>query len=298
MQMSRVAKVTNVVVATFLAVMLVAPGAVVVPAILSQPVQALDSGSTITQRKGFDTMCAPTTDEMNTLWLRSPWWWAGVYVGGVNVACKNNANLNSAWLNTVRSQGWFFAFFWVGEQGPCVDQVLGYAVMSSDLPTAESQGSSNASSAYNQIIGPLGVANSARGTPITFDLEGYGQPASGSACQQAVNRFMRGWTTNLHISPAQLAGVYGSTCGSNLDLLAGVSPVVDYIHGAAWSNSNPDPNPSNMPCVSSGHWTTNQRLKQYQVGQSAGPYGVNITVDYNCARGPVAPSGASSGADC
>jgi hypothetical protein len=272
--------------------MFIGPGAVVAPSILSQSAQALGPGSSIVDHLGFDSACAPTVAQMSTLWANSPWWWVGVYTGGVNVSCKKNTNLTAAWLNSAKSQGWDFAFFWVGEQAFCIPG--SFYLMSTNTSTANTQGQNNAGLAFNRLTaaGGLGVTGSAAGTPITYDLEGYQQPAPGSACQLSVNAFMSGWTSYLHGGIAQKAGVYGSTCGSNLDILASVTPTVDYIHGASWDGNK---STSVMPCVSSSHWVTNQRLKQYQVNQSASQYGVNINVDYNCSHGPVAPSGSSGG---
>jgi hypothetical protein len=287
-------RVTELVVIAFLTAVLLGPGAVAVPTLLSQPVMALGNGSTTTQHLGFDAQCAPTIDQMQTLWTNSPWWWVGVYAGGVNVTCKTNTNLTASWLNSARNQGWLFAFFWVGEQAPCNSG--NYYLMSSDTSTAASQGQNNASAFYNQMTGTLGVTGQANGTPLTYDLEGYGQPAPGSTCQLAVNAFISRFTTWLHYSPPQLVGVYGSTCSSNLDVLAGVSPVIDYIHGAQWNN---DPDTNHMQCVATSHWIYHQRLKQFTVNQDAGQYGVpGLNVDYDCGNGPVAPSGGQSGQNC
>ena len=292
---SRATSVTRVVgVAFFLAVLAVAPGAVVAPTILSQPVHALGSGSSVIRQLGFDAQCAPTSAQMNTLWINSPWWWVGVYIGGDNVSCKSNANLTGSWLNTVHGQGWEFAFFWVGDQAPCIANPQLYYLISPNTSTAATQGSNNAAAAYARIIN-LGVTNSAAGTPITYDLDGYGQPTKGSSCQLAVNAFMAAWTSYLHGGIAQLSGVYGSTCASNLNYLASVSPTVDYIFGAYYDGN---PSTSDMPCVSSTNWVNNQRLKQYTANQSASQYGVSITVDYDCSHGPVAPSGSSGGSAC
>jgi hypothetical protein len=287
--------VTQAVVAAFLTVVVLGPGAVVAPKLLSQPAEALGNGNTITQHLGFDTKCAPTVQQMSTLWTNSFWWWVGIYAGGVNVSCKSNTNLTASWLNTVRNQGWLFAFFWVGEQAPCNNPNV-YYLMSYNTSTAASQGQSNASDFYNKMTGTLGITNQANGTPFTYDLEAYGQPAPGSSCQLAVNAFIARFTQWLHFSPAQLVGVYGSTCSSNLDVLAGVSPVIDYIHGAQWNN-NPDT--TQMQCVASSHWVNHQRLKQYTVNQDAGPQGVpGLIVDYDCGNGPVAPAGGQAGQNC
>ena len=272
------------------------PGAVAAPGILGQPAAALDSGNEIDYALGFDTACAPTAAQMQTLWTNSPWFFGGVYIGGNNISCKSNTNLTASWLNTVHNQGWWFSFFWVGDQAPCASS--GFYRMSSDQNTAYNDGFNNGSSSTDKLINTLGVTNSAAGTPVTYDMEGYGQPSWSSSCQLAVDAFMRGWTTYLHLAPAQKSGYYGSSCGSNVDALAGISPTVDYIHGAAWNNTNPDPNPNNLPCVNSGHWVNSQRLKQYENARSASNYGVSITVDYDCAHGPVAPSGTQLNANC
>ncbi len=270
------------------------PGTLAAPTIFTQPAEALDSGNSIVIGKGFDSACAPTTTQMQTLFTNSGWWTYGVYIGGNNISCKSNANLTAGWLNTVRGIGWFFTFFWVGDQAPCNDPTK-YYLMSYDPGTAKQDGINNGLSAYQALINTFGVANQAAGTPLTYDLESYGQPSWTSACQQAVNAFMGGWTYQLHIPTPQLSGVYGSTCGSNIDALASVSPVVDFIHGASYDGNS---NPSVMPCVSSGHWVNHQRLKQYLKDQSASNFGVNILVDYDCANGPTAPGGFQVTASC
>ena len=270
------------------------PGSVAAPGIFSRQAEALNSGNEIELALGFDTACAPTSAQMQTLWSNSPWFNAGVYVGGANISCKSNANLTASWLNAVHSQGWQFVYFYVGLQATCTPAGK-YYVMSSNTSTAQSQGGDAATDAVYILANPLGIPNSAAGTPITYDMEAYGQPSAGSGCQLAVNAFMKGWTSYLHTSPAQLSGYYGSTCSSNVNLQASVSPVVDYIHGA---NYDSNPNPSVMSCVSSGNWVNNQRLKQYVANVSASNYGVNISVDYDCAHGPTSPSGSQLNANC
>jgi len=280
--------------ALLLAGVMFGPGAVAAPTVLSQPAAALGSGNEILVALGFDSECAPTAAQMQTLWTKSPWFFAGVYIGGVNIGCKTNTNLTASWLNTVHNQGWWFNFFWVGDQAPCASSI--YARMSSDQNTAYNDGFNNGSSSTDKLINTLGVTNSASGTPVTYDMEGYGQPSWSSSCQLAVDAFMRGWTTYLHLAPAQKSGYYGSTCASNVDALAGISPTVDFIHGAYYNNN---PNPSDMLCVNSGHWVNYQRLKQYLANQSAANYGVsNLTVDYDCSHGPTAPSGSQLNANC
>lgn len=257
--------------------------------------RALGSGNTVMQSLGMDTACVLTAAQMQTVWTDSPFYWTGVYIGGDNVSCKNNSNLNSSWLNTTHGQGWGFEFIWVGDQAPCIGS--GFYLMSTNTSTANSQGWSNAQSATNTLDLNLGLANYAAGTPVIFDLESYGPPSPSSPCQQSVNAFMSGWTTFLHTSPAQKSGVYGSTCASNLSVLAGVSPVVDFIDGAQYDGNS---NTTVMSCVSSGSWVNHQRIKQYSTAGAGTYYGVFFAwgIDYDCAYAPVAPSGTSWGTNC
>ncbi len=135
----------------------------------------------------------------------SPYWWHGVYIGGVGMYCAQ-------YLNDVRGQGWNFEPIWVGPQAPCTGGEFAYT-FNYDPGTAFSQGQSEAVNAYDQLLN-LGFAIGAAGTPAMYDLEAFN--TSDSACVSAVAAFIEGWMNQLHVTPAQLAGVYGSTCGSSL----------------------------------------------------------------------------------
>ena len=81
------------------------------------------------------------------------------------------------------------------------------------------------------------------------------------------------------------AGVYGSTCASGLDDFAGISPAPDWIWGALW-----DLNPSTShlgTCVATSHWTNRQRHKQYRGEHPETWNGVMLSVDSDCANGPM-----------
>ncbi len=50
---------------------------------------------------GFDIACAPSKTQMGVWWTYSPYYDIGIYLGGVNVDCKNNTNLVSDWVSNV-----------------------------------------------------------------------------------------------------------------------------------------------------------------------------------------------------
>lgn len=243
---------------------------------------ALSSGGAVNQHQGFDTCAAPTQDAMATWYRSSPYWWIGIYIGGSAISCPQ-PNLTPAWLNATYNQGWRFAPLWVGPQAPCTTY---YSRFSLDPSTAYSQGSQEAGSAWTQLQN-LGFGNAA-GTPVLYDMEAFdtaSSPAS-AACKAAVKSFVQGWVNNLHISPAQVAGVYGSTCASRLNDLASLSPPPDNIWGGDGSGSHT----STMTCVDNGYWVSNQRLKQYTAGHNETYGGVTIQIDNDCANGTLAPS--------
>jgi hypothetical protein len=121
-------------------------------------------------------------------------------------------------------------------------------------------------------------------TPVIYDLENYDTGNGG--CLAAVKFFVRGWVEQMHVAPAQQAGVYGSTCASGLGELARISPPPDFVTGASWDGNR---NTRSMPCVDPGSWVNHQRHKQY-----AGPHdetwnGVRLNVDSDCSDAPVYP---------
>jgi hypothetical protein len=68
--------------------------------------------------------------------------------------------------------------------------------------------------------------------------------------------------------------------------MAGISPTLDFITGAAWDGN---PNTGVMPCVSTSNWVHNQRHKQYRGGHNETWNGVTVQVDSDCSNGPVYP---------
>jgi hypothetical protein len=252
------------------------------------PAYALSNGSGAgISMHGFDTCQDPSVRTAQAWWTNTPWSWIGLYVGGSEMACSQ-PNLGAAYLNTLHSIGWRFQFIWVGPQAPC----SGFGItFSSNTTTALSQGKAEARAARSKLIS-LGITNSAQGTPITFDLEAFNPSVCNALA--AAKAFVQGWVEELHVAPAQSAGVYGSTCASQLQSYAG-SHQPDYIWGANYDGNQ---HTSVMSCVSSSSWASHQRLKQYIGGHNETWGGVTMNIDTDCSNGAVAPTGANFGTAC
>jgi hypothetical protein len=232
----------------------------------------------ISQRKGFDACGVGSTANADAFWLNTPYWNMGLYLGGSSYG-TGCTRWSTAQVTTLRGQGWQFLPIWVGPQAPCTGFPSRF---SSDPTTAYTEGSNEASAAYTTISN-LGwdVASA----PIIYDLEGF--DTTNSTCVNAAKQFISGWVHVLHLAPAQTAGVYGSTCASDLAAFAGIADVPDFIDGAQWDGNT---STASLACISSSAWANRQRHKQYLGGHNETWNGVTLNVDSDCSNGPVYPS--------
>jgi hypothetical protein len=231
--------------------------------------------------EGLDSCVAPPAAQMANFWNRSPYNYWGVYIGGDQRACAQ-PNLTASWIKTVTSgsangipMAWKLLPLWVGPQDPCEAGFGSY--LSLDPSTATSQGRSEAVAAYKVWTGTLGQSSD---TPIVYDME----VSSGTitpGCRAAIKSFINGWDYQLHRVPAQKAGVYTSTCAGDIDAFSSIANVPDFIDAANYSSGR---STGNLPCVSSTHWTHQQRHKQYAGSHDETWHGTKINVDSRCAN--------------
>jgi hypothetical protein len=258
------------------------------PVSAKQQVPLLASGSATNQHMGFDTCALPSPSDMQHFWTGTPYWWYNVYIGGENYTC-GPATVTASWLNTVhtQNQAWNFLFNWAGLRPPCSTENV--YKFSPDPTTAYNQGAQAASSAYQALIN-LGITNQALGTAIVFDLDD-----APPQCQNATNAFIQGWLDILNYSPAQVPGVYGSVCGSNLVALAGLARPPTFIWGA-WYNGNPSTKDlyAGGCGVPSNDWVNHQRFKQYNGTHNETYNGTTLSIDNDCADGPTSPNGTNN----
>nr|BFE69006.1 hypothetical protein GCM10020092_023070 [Actinoplanes digitatis] len=239
------------------------------------PGPAAQASFGISQRLGFDA-CMPTVSQMQAFWSNTPFSNFGLYIGGADLGCPSTPD--ASWLSRVQAMGWQFMPIWVGPQAPCSSEPVR---MSWDTGTARQQGRNEALAAYRRMVA-LGMNTTS--APVVFDLENYN--TADSACVNAVKSFVQGWVEQMHVAPAQKAGVYGSTCASGLSRLAEISTPPDFVTGAAWDGNR---NTGVMPCVDSGLWTNHQRHKQYAGDHNETWNGVTLNIDSDCSNAPVYP---------
>lgn len=243
---------------------------------VSHPQPAIaDAG--ISQHLGVDA-CGlhNSVSRAQAFWNNTPYWNFGLYIGGSAAACPVSG---ASFVTSLRSMGWKLMPIWVGPQAPCT----GFSSrFSSTTTTARQQGRDQAVAAYNRLVA-LGMTTV--NTPVIYDLENFDTTNSG--CVSATKAFMQGWVEQMHVAPAQKAGVYGSTCASGIANFASIANPPDFITGAAWNGVK---SVRNMPCVSTGVWTNHQRHKQYRGDHSETWNGVTVSVDNDCSDGPVYPA--------
>jgi hypothetical protein len=257
--------------ARLLAVLLIVVG--VLPAWHAQAVQA--AGVQKLSGYGGDSCTAPSLNQMRAFWNNTPFSYWGIYIGGSDRGCAQ-PNLTTSWVNSVIAMGWDLLPIWVGRQNPCTAGQSSY--FSRNATTAYSQGKAEARAAY-QAWRKLQNTSS---VPIDLDLEA---PSNDTvACRVTTKAFVEGWVEQLHVAPAQTAGVYTSTCGGYLADFAQIKHPPDFADGAQWDNN---PSTRSFTCVSSTFWVYEQRHKQYRGGHNQTENGVTLNIDSRCAYGAV-----------
>jgi hypothetical protein len=226
------------------------------------------------EARGLDSCNAPTHSQMAAFWHQTRWWWWAIYIGGVNRACPNT-NLTPRWIHREMKRGWGLQPIWVGRQAPCVTQ-SGLAHMSRRRAVAYQQGRLAARDAYNEVR----RLKMNRNTPLVFDMEAF--DTSKRWCLNAVESFVRGWSSRLKNHSGAVPGYYGSTCASAISTMWSLSPRPKYIWGANYGSGH---NAFRMSCVPSTIWP--HRLKQYTGGSMVTENGVTMAVDKDCADGPM-----------
>lgn len=235
------------------------------------------ASSGISQRMGWDACAVGSTANAQAFWNNTPYWTMGLYLGGSSYG-TGCTRWTSAQVSTLQSQGWKFLPLWVGPQAPCT----GFSSrFSYDGATAFAQGRNEATAAYNKISS---LGWDVLGAPVIYDLEAFN--TGSSSCLAAAKQFISGWVYQLHLAPAQKAGVYGSGCSSGLSSYTSIANAPDFIYGADWSGNRYT---GTITCVSSGSWASNQRHKQYQGDHYETWNGVTLRIDSDCSNGPVYP---------
>ncbi len=223
---------------------------------------------------GFDACTAPSLPAMKA-WRRD-YAVAGIYIGGVNVAC-DLGNLSPAWIRSAAAMGWSMLPTYVGPQAPCT----GYGNLI--MPTrAAAEGGAVADDAVRDAI-TLGLPT---GSPIYYDMEGY---AGGRGCTAAVLAFLGAWTRQLTIR-GYVSGVYSSRDSGIADMQAaavarraGFTPP-QAVWTALWDGHA-------TLGTGSPPWPLTERNKQYIGPRDMTIGGFTLNIDTDLVGGPVFSGG-------
>lgn len=243
---------------------------------MSQPGQPPSAAA---PQAGFDTCTAPSLAAMRA-W-RSRYAVAGIYIGGVNMAC-DFGNLTPAWIQAAERMHWSLIPTYVGPQAPC----YGAGTMINPAQ-AKAQGFAAAADAVRDAAS-FGLG---KGTPIYYDMEAYKGPRS---CSAAVVAFVAGWTRGLN-AQGYVSGVYSSASSGIVDLQAAAAagwaaPQAIWI--ARWDGQ------SSLTDGALQHvtpWLATKRNKQFRGDHWQTVGGVKLEIDSDTVGGPVAgPTPAAS----
>lgn len=243
------------------------------------------------QREGlsgyaFDARCAPTQEQMDAWLTASPFWGAGIYIGGSSMSCRTTTtdpgqpHLDATWVARQRSAGWRLLPIWVGPQASCAS---GYADLIDATPTgdyaaADARGRAEAAAAVSRAR-ELGLP---RRSTLWYDLEG-GFDVASDDCRRSALRFLSGWTRALH-DLGYRSGVYSSISAGihaldNADNLSPGSYAMPDQVWYAWYNGRPDAD-VDPQWVRGSSWE-GERVHQYEAQTTATYGGVPLTIDRN-----------------
>jgi hypothetical protein len=145
---------------------------------------------------GFDTCTAPSQRAMNAWHRASHFSAVGVYVAGMNRACRQ-PHLTRKWVRTQRAKGWRVLPIVVGRQAACSPRgwYKGRRIsgrVRGDYAKAKRQGVAAADGAV-RAARRLGLP---RRHVLWYDLEAF--DTRGTHCRRSALRFVSAWTKRLH----------------------------------------------------------------------------------------------------
>jgi hypothetical protein len=242
------------------------------------PVYPAGAAVTAFQGQGFDTCTAPPRSAMEA-WRASPYRALGIYISGVNRACKQ-PELTSDWVTKVSSSGWRLLPVNGGLQAPCRDNTRKKAI---DPQHARAQGVDEAAHSVAAAAG-LGILP---GSAIYADIENY-HARDDETCVPAIAEYLSGWTNELH-RRGYLSGMYGNLSSAVADAAARYASTdwsrPDAVWQARWDGSD---RLHDWAGIDESRWPWHQRAKQYRGDHVEKHGGVSMNIDSDHLDAPVA----------
>ncbi len=241
---------------------------------------------------GFDQCHTPSQRAMDRWLTHSPYWAVGIYIAGDSRYCKDQPNLDRAWVSRQLRNRWRLLPLTVGRQASCstVERYKGNRISgdpSGNYDTARAQGRFEASRSVKRAKA-LGIG---RKSTLWYDIEHF--DAGRARCRESALSFLSAWTNRLH-ALGYRSGVY-SSASSGIKMLDDAKAVTprrykypDQIWIADWNGK------ANLHSsfVRPDSWMPHRRIHQYRGGHDERYGGVTINIDSNylsLGRGSVAP---------
>jgi uncharacterized protein YraI len=245
------------------------------------------AGATATWYRGraFDTCTAPSLTAI-TAWDRSPYRAIGVYIGGVNRACRQ-PRLTASWVTAVSARKWRLLPIYAGLQAPCIIRNgQARAVKAAPQAITPAAAASQGKAAADDAAAKAGALGMRQGSALYDYIANYSR--GNAACSNAVLTFVSAWTRELHRLGFQ-AGVYVNLSSGAQDLSRAYASTSFSRPDALWA-ANWDGNPSltGWAGVSGTKWAVRQRATQYRGPHSETYGGARINIDGDNLSAPVA----------
>lgn len=246
----------------------------------------------------FDTCDAPSQRRMDDWRRASKYAGVGIYIAGMNRACKAQPHLTRRWVDTQERNGWRLLPLVVGRQASCAPdgRYVGKRISSRKADRyarAAAQGR-DAAKGGARAARSLGIA---RRSVIWFDLEHF--DTSKKRCRLSALAFTSGWTRGLH-RRGYRSGFY-SSASSGIAMLddarrrkPGRYALPDYLWIAEWNGKDT----VRSSYLSKKGWWPHRRVHQYRGPSTEKHAGSRINVDSNFLSTGRGTTGGRSTSPC
>ncbi|MFD4631722.1 DUF1906 domain-containing protein [Streptomyces sp. NPDC058284] len=229
--------------------------------------------------RAFDTCITPSTDTMRR-WRKSSYGAVGVYYAGHGRACKNQPNLNHAWMRAMKGMGWRVLPVYVGSQSPCVVAKNKKHVRIGRNPWG--QGSQEGHEAV-RVAKAFGLRQQ---SPLYLDMEAYDY--RNKSCAYTTLSFVRSWSREVR-KHGYIPGFYSSADAGVRHMeqarRAGVRDLPGVMWFARWHTR---PNLAGEPVLARNAWQPARRIHQYAGNVKERHGGRTLWIDRNEVHAPVA----------
>jgi peptidoglycan hydrolase-like protein with peptidoglycan-binding domain len=246
----------------------------------------------------FDTCDAPSQRKMDAWRRASQYAGVGVYIAGMNRACKAQRHLTRRWVTEQERNGWRLLPLVVGRQASCAPdgRYVGKRISerrADGYAKAHAQGRAAAKGGV-KAARTLGIA---KRSVIWFDLEHF--DTGKKRCRLSALAFTSGWTKGLH-RLGYRSGFY-SSASSGIAMLddarrkqLGRYALPDYLWVAEWNGKDT----VRSSYLSKQGWWPHRRVHQYRGPHAEKHAGSRINVDSNYLSTGRGTRGGKAGGPC